>query len=113
MGHRSIDDFYSGTVSAAWGGVTTIVDYALPEPGQSIQASVEAWQKKAQDKAIIDYGLHPAILDPTPHIIDEMADAVAEGHTRQMQVMWDGLRTDTLQTVATDSIICLSPFLFT
>ena len=53
----------------------------MPEPGQSIQASVEAWQKKAQDKAIIDYGLHPAILEPTPKIIAEMADAVAEGHT--------------------------------
>ena len=47
MGHRSIADFYSGTVSAACGGVTTIVDYALPEPGQSIQGSVEIWQKKS------------------------------------------------------------------
>ena len=47
MGHRSVDDFYSGTVAAACGGVTTIVDYALPEPGQSIEESVRAWEKKA------------------------------------------------------------------
>ncbi len=96
MGHRSIDDFYSGTVSAACGGVTTIVDYALPEPGQSIQSSVEAWQKKAQDKTIIDYGIHPAILDPTQGIIDEMADAVAEGHTSFKLFMIGMARFDEL-----------------
>src|SRR5215471_16017495 len=81
LGNRSVDDFYSGTSAAACGGVTTIVDYALPEPGQSIQGSVEAWQKKAQGKAVIDYGLHPAILEPTQKIIDEMAEAVADGYT--------------------------------
>jgi dihydropyrimidinase len=57
------------------------VDYALPAPGQSIQGSIEAWQQKAKDKAVIDYGLHPVILEPTQKIIDEMAEAVAEGHT--------------------------------
>jgi dihydropyrimidinase len=81
LGNKSVDDFYSGTAAAACGGVTTIIDYALPEPGQSIQGSIEAWQKKAQDKTVIDYGLHPAILDPTQKIIDEMADAVADGHS--------------------------------
>lgn len=81
LGNRSVDDFYSGTVAAACGGVTTIVDYALPEPGQSIQGSIEAWQQKARSKAVIDYGLHPAILEPTQRIIDEMAEAVADGYT--------------------------------
>lgn len=105
MGHRSVDDFYSGTVAAACGGVTTIVDYAMPEPGQSIQASVEAWQNKAQDKAIIDYGLHPAILEPTPKIIAEMADAVAEGHTSFKLFMiglarFDELASDYLKAIA-------------
>lgn len=96
MGYQSVDDFYSGTVAAACGGVTTIVDYALPEPGQSIQASVEAWQKKAQDKTVIDYGIHPAILDPTQQIIDEMADAVAEGHTSFKLFMIGMARFDEL-----------------
>lgn len=81
MGQRTADDFYSGTVAAACGGVTTIVDYAFPERGQSIQGSIEAWQQKAQGKAVIDYGLHPAIFEPTPQIIAEMADAVADGYT--------------------------------
>ncbi|MCS6926177.1 MAG: dihydropyrimidinase [Candidatus Binatia bacterium] len=81
LGHRSVDDFYSGTVAAACGGVTTIVDYALPEPGQSIQETIETWQKKAQGKAVIDYSFHPAILEPSARIIAEMADAVADGYT--------------------------------
>ena len=81
MGHQSDDDFYSGTVAAACGGVTTIIDYAMPEAGQSIQDSIETWIEKAKGKAYIDYGFHPAIFEPTPRIIDEMADAVAEGYT--------------------------------
>src|SRR5947207_12402973 len=87
LGYRSADDFHSSTVAAACGGVTTIVDYALPEPGQSIQGSTEAWQKKAQGKTGIDYGCHPAIFEPTPKIIAEMADAVADGSQRFKLVM--------------------------
>jgi dihydroorotase-like cyclic amidohydrolase len=60
MGHQSDDDFYSGTVAAACGGVTTIVDYAMPEAGQSIRGSIESWIEKAKGKAYIDYGFHPA-----------------------------------------------------
>jgi len=72
------------------------VDYALPEPGQSIQGSIEAWQKKARGKAVIDYGLHPAILDPTPQIIAEMADAVADGYTSFKLFMIGMARFDEL-----------------
>src|SRR5215471_18704246 len=96
LGNRSVDDFYSGTVAAACGGVTTIVDYALPEPGQSIQSSIESWQKKAEGKAVIDYGLHPVILEPTQKIIDEMADAAADGHTSFKLFMIGMARFDEL-----------------
>ena len=80
LGREGVEDFYSGTSAAACGGVTTIIDYALPEPGQTIQANIEAWQKKAKTKAVIDYGFHPAIFEPTDKLIDEMADAVADGY---------------------------------
>ena len=105
LGNRSVDDFYSGTAAAACGGVTTIVDYALPEHGQSIQGSIEAWQKKAEGKAIIDYGLHPVILEPTQKIIDEMADAAADGHTSFKLFMigmarFDELAADYLKVIA-------------
>jgi dihydropyrimidinase len=80
LGRQGVEDFYSGTSAAACGGVTTIIDYALPEPGQSIQANIEVWRKKAKGKAVIDYGFHPAIFEPTDKLIDEMADAVADGY---------------------------------
>jgi len=105
MGQRTADDFYSGTVAAACGGVTTIVDYAFPERGQSIHGTIEAWQQKAQGKAVIDYGLHPAIFEPTPKIIDEMADAVADGYTSFKLFMigiarFDELAPQYLQVIA-------------
>lgn len=105
LGNRSVDDFYSGTAAAACGGVTTIVDYALPAHGQSIQGSIEAWQKKAEGKAIIDYGLHPVILEPTQKIIDEMSDATADGHTSFKLFMigmarFDELAADYMKVIA-------------
>jgi dihydroorotase-like cyclic amidohydrolase len=90
---RGVEDFYSGT-SAAAGGVTTILDYALPEPGQTIQGNLEAWQKKAKGKAVIDYGFHPAIFEPTDKLIDEMADAVADGYPSFKMFMFGFARFD-------------------
>jgi dihydropyrimidinase len=80
-GMQSADDFYSATVAAACGGVTTIIDYAFPEPGQSLMSAVTGWIKKATPKVVIDYGVHPVVLEPTDRNIAEMKDLVAEGHT--------------------------------
>jgi len=80
-GMQSADDFYSATVAAACGGVTTIIDYAFPEPGQSLMSAVNAWIEKATPKVVIDYGVHPVVLEPTDRNIAEMKDVVAEGHT--------------------------------
>ena len=94
LGRQGVEDFYSGTSAAACGGVTTIIDYALPEPGQTIQANIEAWQKKAKGKAVIDYGFHPAIFEPTDKLIDEMADAVADGYPSFKLFMFGFARFD-------------------
>ncbi|MGH7932852.1 MAG: dihydropyrimidinase [Candidatus Binataceae bacterium] len=96
LNYQSADDFYSGTAAAACGGVTTIVDYAQPGRGQSIQQSVETWQEKARGKAVIDYGLHPVIFDPSPERIAEMADAVADGFTSFKLFMLGLARFDEL-----------------
>ena len=94
LGRQGVEDFYSGTSAAAAGGVTTIIDYALPEPGQTIQGNLEAWQKKAKGKAVIDYGFHPAIFEPTDKLIDEMADAVADGYPSFKMFMFGFARFD-------------------
>ncbi len=81
MGMQTADDFYSATVAAACGGVTTIIDYAFPNPGETLMSGITNWVDKASRRAVIDFGLHATILEPTERTISEMADIVAEGHT--------------------------------
>jgi dihydropyrimidinase len=76
---RTIDDFESGTAAAAAGGVTTIVDYAFQANGGSLADAIEKWSAKARGRAIIDYGFHVAILDPTPEAIAEIPRVVERG----------------------------------
>src|SRR5437868_10207792 len=57
-GTTSADDFESGTIAAAHGGTTTIVDFAIQYKGQTLHQAWDAWAKKADGKAAIDYGFH-------------------------------------------------------
>src|SRR3954454_13035431 len=57
-GTNSIDDFESGTVAAAHGGTTTIIDFAIQKKGGSLREALDTWHKKAEGKAAIDYGFH-------------------------------------------------------
>ena len=67
-------------MAAACGGITTICDYAFPEPGQSLQDCLVRWNKRGE-KSVIDYGLHPTIFQPGEHTLSEMRDCVADGYT--------------------------------
>ena len=78
---HTIDDFESGTVAAAAGGVTTIVDYAFQAQGGSLADAIEKWTAKAQGRAIVDYGFHVALLDPSPEAIAEIPRVVDRGVT--------------------------------
>lgn len=73
------DDFYSGTVAGAAGGVTTVVDYAFQSPGGSLRDAIARWKEKARGRAIIDYGLHVAVLDPSQAALSEVPRIVADG----------------------------------
>ncbi len=80
-GLLTADDFYSSTVQAAFGGITTLVDYALTRSDQSLLECLEQWNQMAQGKTVIDYGLHSGIHKPTARTVSEMADVVAEGYS--------------------------------
>lgn len=54
----SSDDFETGTIAAAHGGTTTIVDFAVQFRGTSIRKGLDTWMRKAEGKACIDYGFH-------------------------------------------------------
>ena len=57
-GTASSDDFFTGTRAAAFGGTTTIIDFAVQTKGESMTSGVDAWHKKAEGKTCIDYGFH-------------------------------------------------------
>jgi len=87
---HTIDDFESGTTAAAAGGVTTIVDYAFQAQGGSLADAIEKWHAKARGRAIVDYGFHVALLDPTPEAIAEIPRVVDRGVTSIKIFMMQG-----------------------
>jgi dihydropyrimidinase len=80
-GTTSADDFESGTIAAAHGGTTSIVDFAIQYKGQALREARDAWMKKAEGKAAIDYGFHMIITDLPDAVEKEMDVLVKEGVT--------------------------------
>src|ERR671925_524995 len=73
------DDFETGTIAAAFGGTTTIVDFAVQGMGEPLERARDAWLKKARGKATIDYGLHMIVRDVSDKVLREMDTMVREG----------------------------------
>ncbi len=80
-GAASVDDFRTGTIAAAHGGTTTVVDFAIQERGHSLREAWETWMKKAEGKAVIDYGFHMIMRESTAALREEMGALVREGVT--------------------------------
>src|SRR6201993_2420525 len=78
-GTKSADDFESGTVAAAHGGTTTLIDFAIQYKGQTLRHAFDTWMKKADGKAVIDYAFHCIITDIAGAQLDEMKAFVREG----------------------------------
>jgi dihydropyrimidinase len=76
---RTADDWASGTRAAAAGGTTTIVDFSIQEVGRSLGNAVDTWHEKAAGRAMIDYGYHVVVTDPTPAVLAEIAGLPALG----------------------------------
>ena len=79
MGTVSADDFRTGTIAAACGGTTTIIDFAIQRTGQTLRQALEIWQQRAGGKVCVDYGLHMAIGSIDNERIAEMEDMAEEG----------------------------------
>ncbi len=80
-GTTASDDFDTGTVAAAHGGTTTIVDFAIQSKGSSMRAGLDAWFGKSEGQAAIDYGFHMIMTEANPSTLDEMAGMIREGIT--------------------------------
>ncbi|MGQ9477140.1 MAG: dihydropyrimidinase [Candidatus Bipolaricaulia bacterium] len=80
-GLHTADDFYTGTVAAAFGGVTTLLDFAIQAPGQSELESISARRAAADPKVVIDYSLHANFTEQGPASLTEIPKIIASGIT--------------------------------
>jgi dihydropyrimidinase len=86
MGTSAQDDYETGTIAAACGGVTTVVDFDLQQKGESLLEAIERKQSWAEGKVVVDYSLHPAVMDPRPEVIAEVKQAVLDYGTPSFKI---------------------------
>jgi dihydropyrimidinase len=80
-GTVSSDDFSTGTIAAAVGGTTSIVDFVVQQRGQALTEALEIWHQKAGGQAAVDYGFHMIIQDLPDTRLPEMDEMVRQGVT--------------------------------
>ena len=78
-GTTSADDFETGTRAAAFGGTTTLIDFAIQYKGQTLRQAFDTWMAKAESKAVSDYAFHCIITDLGDAQLEEMGALVREG----------------------------------
>ncbi len=91
----SSDDFYTGTVAAACGGTTTIIDFADPKPGQLLVESLAQRRDEADGKVVVDYGLHMTLSRADDAILAQVPDSIKAGSASfKLYMAYDRLRLD-------------------
>src|ERR1051326_7314957 len=115
-GTTSADDFETGTRAAAFGGTTTLIDFAIQYKGQPLRQAFDAWMSKAASKAVCDYAFHCIVTDVSGGQLAEMNDLVHEGVTSFKLFMAypgvfmldDGSILNALQTTAGNgALVCM------
>lgn len=99
MGVMCADDFYSATVSAAFGGNTTIIPFACQHHGNSLLEVVADYSERARSKAVIDYSFHLIVSDPTEQALNEhLPQLIKRGMTSfKIYMTYDRLKLDDYQ----------------
>lgn len=93
------DDFQSATLSAAFGGNTMVLPFALQQRGQALRDAVRDYHAKADGQCYVDYGFHLIISDPTDQLLGQDLPAlVQDGYTSfKVFMTYEDLRLDDLQ----------------
>jgi len=79
MNTISVHDYYTGTLAAAHGGTTSIIDFSNQEPGATLMSTIENKRREAAGLALIDWGVHPVITQPSAETLAEISAVVAAG----------------------------------
>ncbi|PFA67787.1 dihydropyrimidinase [Bacillus sp. AFS015802] len=75
-GTVSKDDFESGTIAAAFGGTTTLIDFCLTNKGEPLQNAIDTWHQKSRDKAVIDYSFHLMIGEINEDVLTQLPEVM-------------------------------------
>ncbi len=86
MGTYAQDDYETGTIAAACGGVTCVVDFDLQQKGETLLEAIERKKALAEGKVAVDYSLHPAVMDPRPEVIEEVKNACQDYGTPSFKI---------------------------
>ncbi|GHE93291.1 dihydropyrimidinase [Amycolatopsis deserti] len=78
-GTFSHDTFETGTIAAAWGGTTTIIDFAVQPKGSTLQPTLDKWHEKADGNCAVDYGFHMILSDVNDTTLKEMQTCIDAG----------------------------------
>src|SRR5579863_1445307 len=99
MGVMCADYFYSGTVSAAFGGTTTVIPFAAQHRGKRIPDVIADYAQRAREKAVIDYGFHLILADPDDTALTQhLPQAIRDGITSlKVYMTYNALRLDDYQ----------------
>ncbi len=91
----SSDDFFTGTVAAACGGTTTIIDFAEPAADQTLVEGLADRRAKADGKVVVDYGLHMTISRADEDTLDQIPASIQAGAASfKLYMAYQGLRLD-------------------
>jgi dihydropyrimidinase len=106
MGTVSVHDYYTGTLAAAFGGVTSVVDFSNQVPGGTLAKTLDDKHEEADGMALVDWGVHPVITEPSGETLDEIplvVDAGAPTIKCYMTYREDGLlvEDEDLERIAT------------
>ncbi len=102
-GLETADDFDSATLSALYGGNTTVMPFCMQQRGESLTQAVEAYHARAAGKLYTDIAFHLIVSDPTPHVLNtELPDLIARGY-RSIKVFmtYENLRLNDAQLLST------------
>ncbi len=77
----SADDFESGSIAAACGGTTTIVDFVTPQRGQALAQAVDERRAEADGRVAVDYALHLTAVDALPETLAALPALARQGYT--------------------------------
>lgn len=99
MGMMGADDFHAATVSAAFGGTTTIIPFAAQHREQTVKAVLEDYHARAGSKAVIDYGFHLIVANPDEQTMKvDLPKAIEDGITSlKVYMTYDRMRLDDYQ----------------